>query len=44
MVLPVAVEVAMIGRFYERIGDHAVNLARRVSAWAMAAKGNQTAV
>ena len=29
MSLPVAVEVAMIGRFYERFGDHCVNLARR---------------
>lgn len=34
MVLPVAVDVAMIGRFYERLGDHAVNLARRVRSWA----------
>lgn len=33
MVLPVAVDVAMIGRFYERLGDHAVNLARRVTRW-----------
>jgi phosphate transport system protein len=29
MPLPVAVEVAMVARFYERFGDHAVNLARR---------------
>ena len=29
MPLPVAVEVAMVGRFYERFGDHAVNLANR---------------
>ncbi len=29
MPLPVAVEVAMIARFYERFGDHCVNLARR---------------
>jgi phosphate transport system protein len=29
MSVPVAVEVAMIGRFYERFGDHCVNLARR---------------
>jgi phosphate transport system protein len=29
MPLPVAVEVAMIARFYERFGDHAVNLANR---------------
>jgi len=29
MAIPVAVEVAMIARFYERFGDHCVNLARR---------------
>jgi phosphate transport system protein len=29
MVLPVAVELALIARFYERFGDHCVNLARR---------------
>jgi phosphate transport system protein len=29
MPVPVAVEVAMIARFYERFGDHCVNLARR---------------
>ncbi len=29
MAVPVAVEVAMIARFYERFGDHCVNLARR---------------
>ncbi len=29
MPLPVAVEVALIARFYERFGDHAVNLANR---------------
>jgi phosphate transport system protein len=33
MTLPVAIEVAMIGRFYERIGDHSVNLARQVREW-----------
>jgi phosphate transport system protein len=32
--LPVAVELALIGRFYERLGDHAVNLARRVQQFA----------
>jgi phosphate transport system protein len=32
MPLPVAIELAMVARFYERFGDHAVNLARRVSA------------
>jgi phosphate transport system protein len=39
MVLPVAVDVAMIGRFYERLGDHAVNLARRVSTWVSSGLG-----
>jgi phosphate transport system protein len=29
MDLPVAVEVALLARFYERFGDHCVNLARR---------------
>ena len=29
MALPVAVELALIARFYERFGDHCVNLARR---------------
>jgi phosphate transport system protein len=32
MSLPVAIELAMVARFYERFGDHAVNLARRMSA------------
>jgi phosphate transport system protein len=32
MPLPVAIELAMVARFYERFGDHAVNLARRMSA------------
>jgi phosphate transport system protein len=31
MTLPVAIELAMVARFYERFGDHAVNLARRAS-------------
>lgn len=31
MDLPVAIELAMIARFYERFGDHAVNLARRMA-------------
>ncbi len=30
----VAVELALIARFYERIGDHAVNLSRRVESMA----------
>lgn len=29
MSLPIAVDLALIARFYERFGDHAVNLARR---------------
>jgi phosphate transport system protein len=29
MTVPVAVEVALMARFYERFGDHCVNLARR---------------
>jgi phosphate transport system protein len=32
MALPVAIELAMVARFYERFGDHAVNLARRMAA------------
>jgi phosphate transport system protein len=43
MALPVAVDVAMIGRFYERLGDHAVNLARRVTRWAGPAAGDPQA-
>ncbi len=31
MPLPVAVELALLARFYERFGDHAVNLAQRVA-------------
>lgn len=43
MALPVAVDAAMIGRFYERLGDHAVNLARRVRRWAEPAPGDAPA-
>lgn len=43
MTLPVAIEVAMLGRFYERIGDHSVNLARQVSAWIRSAGGGSGA-
>jgi phosphate transport system protein len=32
MAMPVAIELAMVARFYERFGDHAVNLARRLAA------------
>jgi phosphate transport system protein len=31
MPVPVAVELALLARFYERFGDHAVNLAKRVA-------------
>ncbi len=37
MSLPVAIEAALVARFYERFGDHAVNLARRVEGIAGAA-------
>ena len=30
MSLPVTMEMALVARFYERLGDHAVNIARRV--------------
>ena len=30
MTVPVAIEAALVARFYERLGDHAVNLSRRV--------------
>ncbi len=30
MTLPVTMEMTLVARFYERLGDHAVNIARRV--------------
>jgi phosphate transport system protein len=30
MTVPVAMEMTLVARFYERLGDHAVNVARRV--------------
>ncbi len=33
MPLPVALELALVARFYERFGDHAVNLSRRVARY-----------
>jgi phosphate transport system protein len=30
MTLPVAMEMTLVARYYERLGDHAVNIARRV--------------
>ena len=31
MANPVTTEVTLVARFYERLGDHAVNLARRIA-------------
>jgi phosphate transport system protein len=39
MPVPVAIELAMVARFYERFGDHAVNLARRMAALAVGEAG-----
>ena len=30
MTVPVTMEMTLVARFYERLGDHAVNVARRV--------------
>ncbi len=30
MAIPVTMEMALVARFFERLGDHAVNIARRV--------------
>ncbi len=40
MALPVTMEMTLVARFYERLGDHAVNIARRVIYLA----GSQTPV
>jgi phosphate transport system protein len=39
MTLPVAMEMTLVARCYERLGDHAVNLARRVIELAGSAPG-----
>jgi len=39
MALPVTMEMTLVARFYERLGDHAVNIARRVVYLAGTAKG-----
>jgi len=31
LTVPVALEMALVARFYERLGDHAVNIAERIS-------------
>ena len=33
MSAPLAAQVALLARFYERIGDHAVNLSRRITTF-----------
>jgi phosphate transport system protein len=38
MTLPVTMEMTLVARFYERLGDHAVNIARRVVYLAGSAK------
>ena len=38
MSLPVTMEMTLVARFYERLGDHAVNIARRVVYLAGSAK------
>jgi phosphate transport system protein len=43
MALPVAIEAALVARFYERFGDHAVNLARRISGLAKQTGGGPRA-
>jgi phosphate transport system protein len=37
--MPVAMEMTLVARFYQRLGDHAVNLARRVIDLAGSAPG-----
>ena len=39
MSLPVTMEMTLVARFYERIGDHAVNIARRVAYLAGSSPG-----
>jgi len=39
MALPVTMEMTLVARFYERLGDHAVNIARRVIYLAGTATG-----
>jgi phosphate transport system protein len=38
MSLPVAMDMALVARYYERLGDHAVNIARRVAYLAGASR------
>jgi phosphate transport system protein len=43
MTLPVTMEMTLVARFYERLGDHAVNIARRVVYLAGSAGSTPTA-
>src|SRR6266568_8874100 len=43
MALPVTMEMTLVARFYERLGDHAVNIARRVVYLAGTAKDEPAA-
>ena len=43
MALPVTMEMTLVARFYERLGDHAVNIARRVVYLAGTAKDSPAA-
>jgi len=40
--VPVAIEMGLVARFYERLGDHAVNVARRVSRLVTALEGSHS--
>jgi phosphate transport system protein len=40
MAVPVTMEMTLVARFYERLGDHAVNIARRVVYLAGSAKAD----
>jgi phosphate transport system protein len=42
MALPVAMDMTLVARFYERLGDHAVNVAARVSYLAGSPKPRDT--
>jgi phosphate transport system protein len=37
--VPVAIEMGLVARFYERLGDHAVNVARRVTRLVVSLEG-----
>ena len=42
MTLPVTMEMTLVARFYERLGDHAVNIARRVVYLAGTARSSRS--